>query len=198
MTLDHPGICTKCGTMELIPRDAPADEARRILADAATARGEPPAPAPAPHAGHTPAQAPSLANAARTRTIYECPMHPEATKDEPGICGACGGMQLIPREVPIDDDAKHPLVVPTDAVIDTGTRQVVYRKSSEGVYDAVEVKLGPRVGDFYPLISGLRLGDEVVTRGAFLVDAEARLSPAATSNYFGASGTDANKKDGGQ
>ena len=64
---------------------------------------------------------------------------------------------------------------------------VVYRLSSPGVYDAVEVELGPRVGDFYPVVSGLRAGDQVVARGAFLVDAEARLSPGAAANYFGAS-----------
>jgi multidrug efflux pump subunit AcrA (membrane-fusion protein) len=189
MTLDHPGICTKCGTMELIPREAPADEARRILADAAAARGEAPPDASA-------AAAPT-ASGPKTRKIYECPMHPEATRDEPGQCEPCGGMELIPREVPVDDDASHPLAVPTDAVIDTGTRQVVYRQAEEGVYDAVEVTLGPRAGDFYPVIAGLRAGDLVVTRGAFLVDAEARLSPAATSNYFGASDAPV-EKDGGR
>ncbi|MBX3465478.1 MAG: efflux RND transporter periplasmic adaptor subunit [Planctomycetes bacterium] len=198
MTLDQPGICTKCGTMELIPRAVPADEARKILADAAAARGVAPT-AQAPNTSGPSADGP------KTRTIYECPMHPEVTQDEPGTCAPCGGMKLIPREVPVDDDPNNPLVVPTDAVIDTGIRQVVYREAEEGVYDAVQVELGPRSGDFYPVISGLRLGDRVVTRGAFLVDAEARLSPAATSNYFGASNTPgssstdgAGLKDGGQ
>lgn len=181
MTVDHPAICTKCGTMEMIPREAPAAEARRILAEAAAARGEPGAAAPASEA-HVHGEPPA------TRTIYECPMHPEATQDEPGLCEACGGMELIPREVPLDDDPRHPLVLPVDAVIDTGTRRVVYRETEPGVYDAVEVVVGRRVGDFYPVLSGVRLGERVVSRGAFLVDAEARLSPAATANYFGASG----------
>ncbi len=184
MTVDHPAICTKCGSMEMIAREVPAAEARRILAEAAAARGEPGAAAPAANE----AAGEHAHGAAATRTVYECPMHPEATQDTPGTCEACGGMELIPREVPLDDDPRHPLVLPVDAVIDTGRRRVVYREVEPGVYDAVEVVVGRRVGDFYPVISGVRLGERVVSRGAFLVDAEARLSPAATSSYFGASG----------
>lgn len=187
-TREEPGICAPCGTMELIPREVPADEGRQVLRKAAQARGEagadtaPIGTSPPPTAASSPPPEP------RTRTVYECPMHPEVTQDTPGECVKCGGMKLIPREVPVEDDTDLPLAVPVDAVIDTGTRKIVYRAASEGVYDAIEVRLGPRVGDFYPVISGLRSGDQVVARGAFLVDAEARLSPGAAASYFGASG----------
>jgi Cu(I)/Ag(I) efflux system membrane fusion protein len=80
------------------------------------------------------------------------------------------------------------LAVPETAVIDTGSRKFVYREARPGVYDGVEVRLGPRCGDFYPVASGLEAGDKVVTAGSFLVDAETRLSGAAGSTYFGASG----------
>jgi Cu(I)/Ag(I) efflux system membrane fusion protein len=80
------------------------------------------------------------------------------------------------------------LAVPESAVIDTGHRKFVYREAWPGVYDGVEVRLGPRCGDFYPVASGLEAGDRVVTAGSFLVDAETRLSGAAGSTYFGASG----------
>jgi Cu(I)/Ag(I) efflux system membrane fusion protein len=80
------------------------------------------------------------------------------------------------------------LAVPETAVIDTGSRKFVYREARPGVYDGVEVRLGPRCGDFYPVARGLQAGDKVVTAGSFLVDAETRLSGAAGSTYFGASG----------
>ncbi|MFO0899065.1 MAG: efflux RND transporter periplasmic adaptor subunit [Pirellulales bacterium] len=85
------------------------------------------------------------------------------------------------------------LSIPESSVIDTGAQKIVYREASPGVYEGVEVVLGPRMarGDganFYPVLSGLREGEKVVTSGSFLVDAETRLNPAAGSIYFGGSG----------
>jgi membrane fusion protein, copper/silver efflux system len=85
------------------------------------------------------------------------------------------------------------LAVPESSIIDTGSERVVYRESTPGVFDGVEVKVGPRmVGpdgvQFYPVFSGVAHGDRVVTSGSFLVDAETRLNPAAGSIYFGGSG----------
>jgi len=80
------------------------------------------------------------------------------------------------------------LAVPENAVIDTGSRKIVYRQASPGIYEGVEVQLGPRCGDYYPVIKGLRAGERVATNGSFLIDAETRLNPAAGSTYFGASG----------
>jgi Cu(I)/Ag(I) efflux system membrane fusion protein len=80
------------------------------------------------------------------------------------------------------------LAVPETAVIDTGSHKFVYREAWPGVYGRVEVRLGPRCGDFYPVAGGLEVGDRVVTAGSFLVDAETRLTAGAGSTYFGASG----------
>jgi hypothetical protein len=55
------------------------------------------------------------------------------------------------------------------------------------MYDAVEVAVGPRCGEFRPVLGRLEAGQRVVTAGAFLLDAEARLNPAAAAAYFGAS-----------
>ena len=52
----------------------------------------------------------------------------------------------------------------------------------------LEVQVGNRAGEFYPVLGGLKPGDHVATAGAFLVDAENRLNPAASAQYFGASG----------
>ncbi len=80
------------------------------------------------------------------------------------------------------------LVVPEQAVVDTGARKIVYVQRQEGLFEGVEVELGPRQDDVYPVLKGLSAGDRVVAAGGFLVDAETRLNPAAASTYFGASG----------
>jgi Cu(I)/Ag(I) efflux system membrane fusion protein len=85
------------------------------------------------------------------------------------------------------------LALPESAVIDTGNQQIVYRQSLPGIYEGVLVVLGPKmIGPdnviYYPLISGLEAGERVVTSGSFLVDAETRLNPSASSIYFGGSG----------
>ena len=69
------------------------------------------------------------------------------------------------------------LSVPEQAVIDTGSRKVVYVESEPGVFEGREVSLGPRVGGLFPVLDGLFAGETVAAAGAFLIDAESRLSP---------------------
>lgn len=80
------------------------------------------------------------------------------------------------------------LAVPESAVIDTGSHKIVYRQESPGIYEGVEVTLGPRSSGYYPVLHGLAAGEVIVTTGSFLIDAETRLNPAAGSIYFGGSG----------
>jgi membrane fusion protein, copper/silver efflux system len=84
------------------------------------------------------------------------------------------------------------LAVPEGAVINTGSQQIVYRQATPGVFEGVLVKLGPKMTSpegvvFYPVLGGLARGEQVVTSGSFLIDAETRLNPAAGSIYFGGS-----------
>ena len=87
-------------------------------------------------------------------------------------------------------------VVPERAVIDTGAKKIVYVQRQPGLFEGVEVELGPRVGlregsrtvDYYPVLKGLEPGDRIADAGSFLIDAETRLNPAAASSYFGATG----------
>jgi Cu(I)/Ag(I) efflux system membrane fusion protein len=89
------------------------------------------------------------------------------------------------------------LTVPESAVIDTGRRKIVYREVRPGVYDSLEVQLGPRRDGLYAVVRGLEDGDRVVTAGSFLVDAETRLTAGAGSTYFGASGGPATDRSAG-
>lgn len=80
------------------------------------------------------------------------------------------------------------LCVPERAVVDTGAKKVVYVEREPGMFEGVEVQLGPRHDQYYPVTRGLKPGDKVAAAGGFLIDAETRLNPAAASTYFGASG----------
>lgn len=126
---------------------------------------------------------PLLAN---QRVGWWCPMHPKVTADRAGgACPECGGMKLVPRVVTYRP-AGQVLTVPESAVVDTGERTVVYVERMPGMFDGVEVVLGPRCGDAYPVVSGLEPGQRLATAGTFLIDAETRLNPALASAYFGA------------
>jgi hypothetical protein len=121
------------------------------------------------------------------RLNWWCPMHPEVTASHPGEkCEACGGMVLAPR-VKTFNPKGQVLAVPESAVIQTGRRSVVFVEGMPGMFDGVEVELGPRCGDEYPVIKGLEAGQIVAISGAFLLDAETRLNPALAGAYFGAS-----------
>lgn len=119
---------------------------------------------------------------------YICPMDADVVSSQPGNCPLCGMVLEKAASLP----PGHALAVPETAVIDTGTRKVVYLEREPGVFDAVEVELGPLAAGFYPVIKGLSQGQRVVTQGAFLVDAELRLNPGAAGSYFGASGGPSN------
>ncbi|MEM1122130.1 MAG: efflux RND transporter periplasmic adaptor subunit [Bacteroidota bacterium] len=75
--------------------------------------------------------------------------------------------------------AKAQLTVPKTAVMWTGKRSVVYTKVPDTEipsYQFREVELGEVVGANYLVISGLENGEEVVTNGAFSIDAAAQLN----------------------
>lgn len=75
--------------------------------------------------------------------------------------------------------AESALVVPSEAVIRTGQRAMVFVAGSEtGRYTPVDVELGREVGGRLVVLKGLSEGQQVVASGQFLVDSEASLSGA--------------------
>lgn len=66
------------------------------------------------------------------------------------------------------------IVVPRDAVIDTGRRQHVF-VARGGMFEPRPVVLGPRVGDRVVVTQGLVEGEQIVASGTFLLDSESRL-----------------------
>ncbi|MCC6220720.1 MAG: efflux RND transporter periplasmic adaptor subunit [Deltaproteobacteria bacterium] len=106
---------------------------------------------------------------------FTCPMHPQVLEDGAGSCPICG-MDL--KEIPGKSSlvGESILAVPASAVIDSGLRQFVYVEQKRGVFKGVEVKLGPRAGNYFPVLSGLNSGERVVVRGNFLLDSQAQIS----------------------
>ena len=75
------------------------------------------------------------------------------------------------------DEYKNMLVIPRSAVLWTGKRSIVYVKQpgDEPVFKIREIELGPMLGNSYVVTDGLVDGEEIVTEGAFSVDAAAQL-----------------------
>jgi Cu(I)/Ag(I) efflux system membrane fusion protein len=67
------------------------------------------------------------------------------------------------------------LAVPDDAVLDTGTRSIVYVDKGEGNFEPREVKLGMRADGYREVLSGLKSGEKVARSATFLIDSEAQL-----------------------
>lgn len=87
------------------------------------------------------------------------------------------------------------IVVPQSAVLWTGERSIVYVKqpnTSTPAFKLREIVLGPSLGDQYVILSGLENGEEIVTNGAFTVDASAQLEGKTSmmNNQGTASATD--------
>ena len=75
------------------------------------------------------------------------------------------------------------LLIPADAVIFSGNRNVVWVKTSDGLYEAREVEIGEKFGEKYQLISGLNEGDDVVASGGFLIDSESQLKTGMPTGH---------------
>jgi RND family efflux transporter MFP subunit len=99
------------------------------------------------------------------------------------------GMRLLPgmfvSATFVSRAATPTIVVPRSAVLDTGTRKIVYLSRPNGVFEAREVQVGAPNEDLYPVTSGLAMGDKVVLNGNFLIDSQAHLSSGMSGLYGG-------------
>jgi Cu(I)/Ag(I) efflux system membrane fusion protein len=80
--------------------------------------------------------------------------------------------------VSITSRGGHVLAVPKEAVIDTGAKQVAIVALANGYFEPREIKVGQPTDEFYPVLSGLAAGDQIVTSAQFMVDSEANLQSA--------------------
>jgi multidrug efflux pump subunit AcrA (membrane-fusion protein) len=97
------------------------------------------------------------------------------------------GFELKPdmyADVELKVDYGVQLLVPAEAVLDSGTRQLVFLAHPGGYFEPREIKVGARLEDQYIVLHGLEAGEIVATSGNFLIDSESRLS-AVTGGMAG-------------
>lgn len=100
-------------------------------------------------------------------------------------------------------DGDHILAIPKDAVLDTGTRKIVWFDKGDGLYEGREIVIGPeataiineKTYKYYPVLKGAKEGEEVVTRANFLIDSQSQISGTASSAYGGALGSEEKSDD---
>jgi membrane fusion protein, copper/silver efflux system len=72
------------------------------------------------------------------------------------------------------------LVIPSDSVVDTGERKIVFVTKGEGRFEPRPIITGAAFNGRYEVIEGLREGDVIATSGQFLLDSESRIRGART------------------
>jgi RND family efflux transporter MFP subunit len=74
------------------------------------------------------------------------------------------------------------LTVPANAVLDSGTQQIVFVSRGEGTFTPRTVKIGRRIGDRIEVLDGLKEGEQVAEGATFFLDSESQLR-AGLQNY---------------
>jgi hypothetical protein len=99
------------------------------------------------------------------------------------------GMRLVPgmfvSATFVSRSGQASTVVPRSAVLDSGTRKIVYLAKPNGVFEARAIQVGAPTEDLYPVVSGVVPGDRVVLNGNFLIDSQANLSSGMSGMYGG-------------
>ena len=72
------------------------------------------------------------------------------------------------------------LVVSTDAILDSGERQLIFIHLGGGRLEWRTVKLGVRAGDWVEVLEGLKEEEHIVTSANFLIDSESQLKAAVS------------------
>lgn len=85
------------------------------------------------------------------------------------------------------------VVVSSEAVLNSGTKQIVFIAKPGGYFEPREIKVGDQFDGQYAVLAGLKPGEKIVASGNFLIDSESNLGDAM-QGMSGMSGTPAGKK----
>lgn len=108
-----------------------------------------------------------------------CPRHPHVIAKEAGKCPVTG-QDLVPTSkygyVSQSIAESEALTVPRDAVLMAGQHSVLYVETEPGRFEIRNVVLGPTCGDQIVILKGVKQGEQVATRGNFLIDSQMQLA----------------------
>ena len=82
--------------------------------------------------------------------------------------------------VSVETAGREALIVPSEAIIRTGTRSIVFVADGNGGFRPVEVQLGFDNDGSTEVTGGLEAGQSIVVSGQFLLDSEASLRATGT------------------
>ncbi len=82
-------------------------------------------------------------------------------------------------------DLGNKLAVPKEAVVDSGTRKIIFIEESPGRYNPREIKIGKAAENYYEVVSGVKEGEKLVVSANFLIDSESRLKSALSQSGAG-------------
>ena len=77
------------------------------------------------------------------------------------------------------------IVIPREAVMDTGIRKIVFVQKDEGTFEPKEIQTGWETDDGFEVKSGLKEGDRIVISGNFLLDSESRIQAGLEGDSHG-------------
>jgi multidrug efflux pump subunit AcrA (membrane-fusion protein) len=80
---------------------------------------------------------------------------------------------FVDVEVPIDFPSA--VVVPADAIVDSGLRTTVFVDCGDGHFEPRLIETGWRIGDEVAVTKGLVAGERIVISGTFFIDSERRM-----------------------
>jgi Cu(I)/Ag(I) efflux system membrane fusion protein/cobalt-zinc-cadmium efflux system membrane fusion protein len=118
----------------------------------------------------------------RGKVIYVAPyLKPETRTATARLEFSNSGNVLRPEmyvNVQILVDLGKKLLVPAEAVLDTGARKIIFVSKGNGIFEPREVTVGVKGDGVLEIKNGVVEGEVVVTSGNFLIDSESRLKSA--------------------
>jgi Cu(I)/Ag(I) efflux system membrane fusion protein len=78
----------------------------------------------------------------------------------------------------VESRVRSTLVVPTEAIVNTGQHTYVFLARAGGLFEPRMVTVGHEAGERVEILKGLAAGDTVVASASFLIDSESRLKAA--------------------